>query len=344
MLQIEGLHKAHGPVPVLQGVDLQVAEGTLTAVLGASGSGKTTLLRVIAGFERAQSGIVRLNGQVLDDGNGWVPPERRNITFVSQDGSLFPHLTVAGNVGFGLPRRERTPESIRELLRLVGLAGLEKRYPHELSGGEQQRVSLARALAPRPRLILLDEPFSALDETLRNSLRQEVVAVLKQTGVTAVLVTHDQDEALSLADNVAILRGGTMAQTDIPERIYRFPADADLARFVGKANVVDAVVEDGQALCAFGPLTVADKPVRFSGDASIVIRPEQLALAEDGEGLPGLVNNVEYFGHDVILVIRPLEACGAAELIVRIAGHITVRLGSQVYLKAVGEVHAWPRH
>ena len=342
-LRIQGLHKTHGAVSVLRGIDLEIPDGSLTAVLGASGSGKTTLLRVIAGFERAQAGTVELGGKMLDNGSVWVAPERRGITFVSQDGSLFPHLNIAGNVGFGLPRGDRTPGRVRELLRLVGLDGLQKRYPHELSGGEQQRVSLARALAPRPRLMLLDEPFSALDETLRGSLRQEVLGVLKSTGTTAVLVTHDQDEALSLADKVAILRDGRIAQLDTPENLYRHPVSLDLAQFLGKANVVDAVIDGDRARCALGTLSLAVRTPGLEGSASVVIRPEQILVSDSGAGMPGIVQKAEYFGHDVILTVHPGEDCGAKELVVRIPGHSSLSVGNHVRMTAFGQVSAWKK-
>ncbi len=232
---------------MLQGVELDVQPGSLTAVLGLSGCGKTTLLRVIAGFERAERGAVSLGGQTLDDGRTYLAPERRSVGYVPQEGALFPHLSVQENVGFGLARRERRGEQVAELLEMVGIAPLAKRLPHELSGGEQQRVALARALARHPQALLLDEPFSSLDASLRSRVREEVHALLREQGVTTVLVTHDQEEALSLADNVAVLRDGRIIQQGAPAELYERPADERLARFLGAVNVIDASFEHGAA-------------------------------------------------------------------------------------------------
>src|SRR5580658_8988797 len=212
MMRVTGLHKAFGTHPVLTGVDLEVPEGTLTAILGPSGSGKTTLLRLLAGFDRADRGEIVIGGTVVDDDRTHVPPERRCIGYVPQEGSLFPHLTVAANVAFGLPAKQRRAGKPDTLLAAVGLDGLGKRYPHQLSGGQQQRVALARALAIEPAVVLLDEPFASLDAHLRASVRADVHHVLRQAGTTSILVTHDQDEALSMADRVAVLRHGVIAQ------------------------------------------------------------------------------------------------------------------------------------
>ena len=232
-LSVSGVCKSYADTPVLRGVSLAVAPGSLTAILGASGAGKTTLLRIIAGFEPADAGTIELGGQVVDSGQsrGRVPPERRHIGFVPQDGALFPHLTVHGNVAFGLPRSARHGPFVDELLELVGLSALGGRYPHELSGGQQQRVAIARALAPRPRLVLLDEPFASLDASLRATVRAEVLGALRAVGTTGVLVTHDQDEALSVADYVAVLRDGVITQAGPPREVYCAPADPWTAGF-----------------------------------------------------------------------------------------------------------------
>ena len=225
-LVVSGLYKAFGDHPVLTGVDLEVPAGSLTAILGPSGSGKTTLLRVLAGFDRADAGTVKIGGSVVDGPDVHLPPERRRIGYVPQEGSLFPHLTVAANIGFGLPARQRRGPATAKLLDAVGLAGLGQRYPHQLSGGQQQRVALARALAIEPKIVLLDEPFASLDAHLRASVRADVQELLAKTGITGVLVTHDQDEALSTADRVAVLRDGRIAQCDAPQDLYDRPAAA----------------------------------------------------------------------------------------------------------------------
>ena len=244
---VTGLHKAFGAHPVLTGVDLEVPAGSLTAILGPSGSGKTTLLRLMAGFERLDAGTIGI-GDVLVDGPGvYVAPERRRIGYVPQEGNLFPHLTVAGNVGFGLTARERRGGKrvkVDAMLETVGLGGFGRRYPHQLSGGQQQRVALARALAIEPAVVLLDEPFASLDASLRAGLRADVQEIFHRAGTTAVLVTHDQDEALSTADWVAVLRDGKIAQCAPPDDLYRRPADAALASFVGDANLLEGVLAE----------------------------------------------------------------------------------------------------
>jgi iron(III) transport system ATP-binding protein len=203
-VQVAGLYKSFGEHPALRGVDLDVPVGSFTAILGPSGSGKTTLLRIIAGFDRMDAGTVTIGGQLMDDGRRFIRPQRRGIGYVPQEGALFPHLTVADNVGFGMPRRKRN--GIVHLVELVGLQGLERRYPHQLSGGQQQRVALARALAIEPKVVLLDEPFSSLDASLRDGVRRDVARILNEANATTILVTHDQDEALGLADQIAVLR------------------------------------------------------------------------------------------------------------------------------------------
>ena len=244
-LRCEGLAKSYGDRPVLSDIDLVVPEGTLTAILGASGSGKTTLLRVIIGFIPADAGAVSIGGRVVADASGInVPPNKREIGYVAQEGALFPHLTVAENVSFGLPRSERKrSDRVGEALDLVGLhRDYADRRSNELSGGEQRRVALARALAPRPRMVLLDEPFSGLDAALRADTRRAVVDALAREGTTAVLVTHDQSEALSMGREVAVLRAGRLVQAAAPADLYRSPVDLDVAHFVGEAVVLPARV------------------------------------------------------------------------------------------------------
>ena len=243
-VRIAGLTKSFRGAPILRGVDLVVPSGALFAILGASGSGKTTLLRLLSGFERADSGVIEIGGRQAAGPGVHVPPERRQVGYVAQEGSLFPHLSVAANVLFGLARSQRRDRLKAEaLLESVGLpASYASRGPHELSGGEQQRVALARALAPRPKLVLLDEPFSALDAALRIETREAVAAILEAAGATALLVTHDQSEALSMGRQVAVLRDGVLAQVAAPEKLYRQPADADLAQFVGEAVLLPGLV------------------------------------------------------------------------------------------------------
>jgi iron(III) transport system ATP-binding protein len=344
-LIIEGVSKSYGATPVLRGVDLTVEPGTLTAILGASGVGKTTLLRVIAGFEFADGGSVTIDGTVVDDGRHRMPPQRRRVGYVAQDGALFPHLTVRGNVAFGLPRRERRGPRAREVLELVGLTELAGRYPHELSGGQQQRVALGRALAGRPRLVLLDEPFSSLDATLRAAVRAEVLDVLRSTGTTAVLVTHDQDEALSSADRVAVMRGGLITQEGSPRTIYQHPADPDTAAFVGTANLLDGTWDGGEVVTALGRHRLQPgQPPPAPGRVTVLIRPEQLQLAPVRPGtVTARVEACQYFGHDALLIVHPEAARpnGSSELRARTDRPDPPEPGAVVSLDVAGCVAAW---
>jgi iron(III) transport system ATP-binding protein len=322
-LEVRGLVKGFGNKPVLRGVDLSVESGSLTAILGPSGSGKTTLLRAICGFERAEGGSIAIDGGIVDDGVRYVAPEGRGIGYVPQDGNLFPHLTVAGNVRFGLPRGPATKTRVRELLEMIGLADRAKSYPHQLSGGQQQRVALARALAINPRLVLLDEPFASLDATLRASVRAEVVQILRAAGATAVLVTHDQDEALSMSDQIAVIRDGVIAQLDSPHAVYTRPADADLAHFVGDVNLLSGVVDGEYVTTGIGRLLLHDGTTVPSGaQVTVMVRPEQLALRvarpTRRTGVCTVVAQ-EFYGHDAIVRIRPADEA-APQLIARVRG------------------------
>jgi iron(III) transport system ATP-binding protein len=363
-LSVSELWKGYTDTPVLRGVDLDVPAGSLTAVLGLSGCGKTTLLRVIAGFERAERGSVSLAGRVLEDGRTHLAPERRGIGYVPQEGALFPHLSVRENVAFGLPRRERRGERVAGLLEMVGISPLARRLPHELSGGEQQRVALARALACRPQALLLDEPFSSLDASLRSHVREEVHALLREQGVTTVLVTHDQEEALSLADVVAVLRDGTIVQQAAPAELYEHPVDERLARFLGAVNVLDAHFEDGVAHTPLGALALVGPPMDGApttggGHAPpaarrgvVMIRPEQLdvhphegssAPASDQAGLRGRIEQCRYYGHDALLRIRP-EGSNAAVLLARVHGEDALAVGTPVSVAARGPVAPLSTH
>jgi iron(III) transport system ATP-binding protein len=349
-LTVSDLHKGYGGHAVLEGIDLEVQPGSLTAVLGLSGCGKTTLLRVIAGFERAEQGRISLGERTLDDGRNYVAPEQRGVGYVPQEGALFPHLTVAGNVGFGLSRRERRGDAVSKLLEMVGIARLADRLPHQLSGGEQQRVALARALARRPQALLLDEPFSSLDASLRNHVREEVHSLLREQGVTTVLVTHDQEEALSLADAVAVLRDGRIVQQGSPAQLYERPADARLARFLGAVNLVPADFRAGTAITRLGPLQLRPSAeAQSTGAGLVMVRPEQLDVRARVEGAPpqgsteglgGRVEQCRYYGHDALLEIRP-EPPGEQDLLLaRVLGEQALPAGTPVTVAARGPVTA----
>jgi iron(III) transport system ATP-binding protein len=345
------VHKAFRGQSVLRGVDLAIESGTLTAILGASGSGKTTLLRILAGFERVDRGSVTMGDRVVDNGRRHLAPERRRVGYVPQEGALFPHLTVAANIAFGLSREARHGGRVGELLDLVGLSGLAERYPHQLSGGQQQRVALARALAIKPSIVLLDEPFSSLDAALRASVRTDVARVLHTAGATALLVTHDQDEALSMADRVAVLRDGVIAQIGTPQELYERPADLDLAGFLGEANVFAGTASAGVARIPLGAVPLlADSPAASVGENEpvvVVVRPEQIRVVPDAApigpadvGLRGHVQELRYFGHDTIMAVRP--AGGGPLIRVRVTGAEHLTVGEAVVMTAHGPMSAWP--
>lgn len=368
MLRLEGVDKTfpvrRAPVRALRDVTLTIASGKLTSVLGASGSGKSTLLRVIAGFEYPDRGRVSLGGRFLVGPGTFVRPEQRGIGIVPQDGALFPHLDVAGNVAFGLARtaahrlsptrRRASAARVEELLHLVGLDGYQRRRVDQLSGGQQQRVALARALAPSPGVILLDEPFSAIDAALRGELGLEVRDLLRGLEITTVLVTHDQEEALSLADEVVVMREGRIVQVGSPRSVYENPIDAATARFVGDAVVLDGTViscDDCQArvecvlgrltgLCAPAGIGVASSALSSStpagtapasvfltgGPCHVVIRPESLRMAT--AGVPAVVISTEYYGHDAMTTLR-LGATGDGPI-------VRVRTSEPAMLPAAG--------
>ena len=343
-LEVNGLHKAFGLRAVLRDLALTVPAGSFTAILGASGSGKTTLLRIIAGFERADGGTVLIGGELAEDAGGtWLAPEQRHIGYVPQEGSLFPHLTVRRNIGFGLARAEIRSGRVDELLELVGITGLGGRYPHELSGGQQQRVALARALAVRPRLLLLDEPFSGLDASMRASVRADVRELVRAAGTTAVLVTHDQEEALSLADQVAVIRDGCIGQYGTPRDVYSRPIDPELAGFLGEANLVRGVVAGAYARTDLGALELDERVAVGGGEVLVLVRPEQVELRAPGgdEGLPGEVVALEYHGHDAVVHVR-LATTPQSVLVVRVAGQVAERPGARVAVVVRGPVVAWP--
>ena len=296
MIRLEEVTKRFGAVAAVDGASLCVERGEVVALLGPSGCGKTTLLRLIAGFERPDGGSVEVAERAVAGGGTWVPPEERRVGMVFQDYALFPHLTVAENVGFGLKRRLRSTR-VPELLSIVGLDGLGRRYPHELSGGQQQRVALARALAPSPELVLLDEPWSNVDPFLRESLRAEVSDIIRPLGVTVLLVTHDREEAFSLADRIALMRDGAIVQEGTSEDVYLSPASRWAAEFVGAANVLSGPVVGGAVQTSVGAFPANGASALPA--AEIVVRPELLELRLDPTGAAEVVGR-EFRGHDVL--------------------------------------------
>ncbi|MGX1564323.1 ABC transporter ATP-binding protein [Streptomyces sp. NPDC055506] len=344
-LHIEGLTKSYqAGEPVLHSLELTVPPGALAAVLGPSGCGKTTMLRIIAGFLRADAGTVRLGDRLLNGPGVHLPPERRRIGIVPQEGALFPHLSVARNVAFGLTGADRAerPSRTQEMLELVGLAGYGDRMPHELSGGQQQRVALARALAPRPELVLLDEPFNALDSALRTGVRADVRSALRATGATAVLVTHDQQEALSTADLVAVVRDGQITQCTTPQNLYRHPADPWIADFVGDAVHLPATVEGNHtAHTALGTVPLAAPPQGLR-TGTVLLRPEQLLLTDtDSEdSITGTVTDVSYYGHHTMVTVTIQGHHTPVNI--RAAGPPTVHPGQETGIRITGKARLHP--
>jgi iron(III) transport system ATP-binding protein len=340
-IELRSAAKRFGETEVLTDVDLTAPTGSITAVLGASGSGKTTLLRLIAGFERLDAGLLTIGDRVVDDGVRTVPPQRRGVGYVPQESALFPHLTVYGNVSFGVHRSRRG--SIDDLLDLVGLRGLRRRFPHQLSGGQQQRVALARALAIRPSLLLLDEPFGALDASLRNELRRDVARILAEAGTTTILVTHDQDEALSLADRVALLATGRVIAAAAPRQLYRDPPTVDTATSIGEVNLLAARTNSGYAECALGLVPIPGSgSAPPDGKSQLLLRPEQLALhlEDPGDAVCAEVVEVEYYGHDALARLRVSD--DGDPLLARISGDLEIEPGQRVWVKVVGAGRVWP--
>lgn len=355
LLELQGIRRRYGSVTALDGVDLRVPADSCTAVVGPSGSGKTTLLRIIAGFDAADAGKVVLDGQILTDGANTVPAHRREIGYVAQDGALFPHLSIADNIGFGLPRRDLGRAArIAELVRMVDLdPTILRRRPDELSGGQQQRIALARALARRPRLMLLDEPFSALDTGLRATTRQAVARVLRAARVTTILVTHDQNEALSFADQVAVLSDGRLLQVGAPRELYLRPRSPLVAEFMGDAIVLPAQLTAGFADCALGRIPVDDR--ERQGTGRIMLRPEQVKFVEVGAQNPqrtsaghfGKVVEVDFGGAVCSVRVRLLNAAGEIDAdsppLRLIAASIeTPQPGAVVRITVIGNAHVFP--
>ena len=305
-------------------------------LLGSSGCGKTTLLRLAAGLERPESGEVWINGALAAGANAWIPPEHRQIGMVFQDYALFPHLTAEQNIAFalnGLRGRARA-ERIDEMLTLVGLAGYADRYPYQLSGGQQQRVALARALAAAPLIVLLDEPFSNLDAGLRKTMREEVRRILTEAGATAIFVTHDQEEAMRIGDEIAVMHAGKVVQVGKPDALYRYPTSAQVADFLGDANYLPGQAQGDRVLTALGALPLA-RPAH--GEVTVMIRPEALTL-QSSPGSDAIVTDSRYYGQYRIIT---LQHAGDLILQARVWAQIEIDIGDRVSISVQGDVVAF---
>lgn len=338
-IELLGVSKRYDETPVLDSIDLTVPAGSKTVIVGSSGSGKTTLLRLLSGFDFPDAGTIRIGSEIVAGPGAAVPAHRRGIGHVAQDGALFPHLTVGQNVAFGLDRHERgaSAETVARLLDLVSLdSSLASRRPDELSGGQQQRVALARAMARKPAVMLLDEPFSALDTGLRAATRDLVSAALGSAGITTVLVTHDRAEALTFGDQVAVLRDGRLAQVGSPTTVYSAPADLATARFLGDAVVFEARASGGQVHCALGLVAQAST---MEGACTALFRPEQLVV-EGGDAVTDAarcvarVLAVEFQGASQVLT---LEIADAGIIDLPVAGGVSYHAGDRVALRALGD-------
>jgi len=330
-VRIEGVSRSFGPVAAVRDLSLHLEPGVTTALVGPSGCGKTTTLRMVAGFERPDAGTIMLGDEVVSGGGRWVEPEHRRVGMVFQQLALFPHLDVAGNIAYGLSGEKRSGRRSRvsELLELVGLSGYGARFPDELSGGQAQRVAVARALAPRPQVLLLDEPFSSLDVTLRSGLRAEIRAILRREGVTALLVTHDQDEALSMGDRVAVMLDGALAQVGAPDEVYGTPSSAGVADFLGDANLLPGSATGATVETELGRLATASAT---HGPVVVLVRPEDLDVSASEQG-DGTVADAEYFGHDQLLTV---VLASGRRLRVRLHARQRLQPGAPVAVRPVG--------
>jgi iron(III) transport system ATP-binding protein len=339
-VDVKDLAVAKSGSTILHDVSFHVNRGEFLSILGPSGVGKTTLLRCLAGFERPDSGSISIDGEVVSSETRWVQPARRGVGIVPQDGALFTHMTVARNIGAGLadlPASQRA-ERVAELVSIMRLDGLDNRLPAELSGGQQQRVAVARAIAPSPRVVLLDEPFAALDTELRTELRTDVRELLRKESITTILVTHDQDEALSLSDSIAVMRDGAIIQTGTPADIYARPADIDVALFLGDAVIIPGRVSGGKVETELGALTPLNR-VRDGDSGFAAVRPENFYLQPDPSG-HAVVTGRQFFGHDVLVTVTTPNRTITA----RASGPLAPEMGMKLTVWVRGPVNFYARH
>lgn len=340
-LDIHAVSKRYGTTQALNAVSLSIAKGSRTAIVGPSGSGKSTLLRLIAGFETPDAGTITLDQHLQADAGFLIPAHKRGIGLVSQDGALFPHLSIADNIGFGIergaPDREKRIANLADMVELDAV--MLTRRPHQLSGGQQQRVALARALARQPRLMLLDEPFSALDTGLRETMRKAVSRLLAKAGITTILVTHDQTEAMSFADQLAVLRDGALVQVGAPRALYERPVDRETALFLGDAVLLPATISNGVADCILGKIPVEGTA---SGQREIMLRPEQISISQQAQASirPVKVTDIDFAGATGTVTLNTQDELTAAQpLAIRVSRLDLPSPGDVVYLSIAGAAY-----
>ncbi len=343
-LSVSHLTVNFGSRTIISDLSFELRQGEIASLLGPSGCGKTTLLRAIAGLIQPTSGAIRFGSQLVGVSSVVLPPHKRGTCYVPQQGALFPHLTVAKNIAFGLDKNSYTKEEIaditHEMIGLIGMKGMEDRLPSQLSGGQQTRVALARALAIKPKLILLDEPFSALDAVLRDELRTEVVGLLRELGSTAILVTHDREEALVSSDRVILMRDGKVAQNGTPEEVYEAPISPEIAASTGDVLILPAQLSgNGDTLY---PLSVSGLAQAGSENGYVVIRPEEIRVSTSADmGVEGSLIHIDYYGHDAMLTVSVAQS--TTPIKARVAGPADFTVGQKVYLQHLGPVRYFSR-
>jgi len=340
-LEVSHLSVSFGERTVIGDLSFALQAGEIASLLGPSGCGKTTLLRAIAGLLQPREGTIRLGTQLVGLSSVVLPPHKRRTGYVPQQGALFPHLNVAQNIAFGLSKKEfsqaEITTTISEMLELIGMSGYENQMPTELSGGQQTRVALARALAIKPKMVLLDEPFSALDAELRNELRSEVVALLRAQGTTAILVTHDREEALVSSDKVVLMRDGKIAQYGSPEEVYESPVSPSVAVSTGDALVLSAhQAKDGSTSYALSSLS-APTGAASTNNGYVVIRPEEISVSKSAAaGVAGTLIQLDYYGHDAMLVVKLSDSSDVIRA--RVAGPMDFAVGDLVKVEHRGPI------
>jgi iron(III) transport system ATP-binding protein len=343
-LSVSHLTVNFGSRTVISDLSFELRQGEIASLLGPSGCGKTTLLRAIAGLIQPASGAIRFGSQLVGVSSVVLPPHKRGTGYVPQQGALFPHLTVAKNIAFGLDKNTYTKAEIaditHEMIGLIGMKGMEDRLPSQLSGGQQTRVALARALAIKPKLILLDEPFSALDAVLRDELRTEVVGLLRELGSTAILVTHDREEALVSSDRVILMRDGKVAQNGTPEEVYEAPISPEIAASTGDVLILPA--QQSGTGATFYPLSLEGDASIGSETGYVVIRPEEIRVSKSADmGVEGSLIHIDYYGHDAMLTVSVAQS--TTPIKARVAGPADFSVGQKVYLQHLGPVRYFSR-